>query len=65
MKRLLVQVLPLAESLLCPYADFDSFSDKFSADLNTTKHLNMKLFIFVGIKQVLKFEFKSSGFWKF
>ena len=37
-------------------ADFDSFSDKFSDDFITINHLNMKLFIFVGILQVLKFE---------
>ena len=29
----------------------------FSDDLNTINHLNMKLFIFVGILQILKFEF--------
>ena len=35
----------------------NSFSDKFSDCLNTINHLNLKLFIFVGILQVLKFEF--------
>ena len=38
-------------------ADFNSFSDKFSGDLNTINHLNLKIFIFVGSLQVLKFEF--------
>ena len=38
-------------------ADFGSFSDKFLDDLNTINHFNLKFFIFVGILQVLKFEF--------
>ena len=37
-------------------ADYSSFSDKFSNYLNTIYHLILKLFIFVGILQVLKFE---------
>ena len=37
-------------------ANFNSFSD-FSNYLNTINHLNSKLFFFVGILQVLKFEF--------
>ena len=36
---------------------FNSFSDYFSGDLNTINYLNLKLFIFVGILQVLKFKF--------
>ena len=39
------------------YADFDSFSDKFSDYLNTINLLNFKLFVFVGILQVFKFDF--------
>ena len=38
-------------------ADFDSFSDLFSDDLNIINLLNMKLLIFVDILQVLKYEF--------
>ena len=38
-------------------ADSNSFSDKFSGDINAIDHLNLKLFIFVGILPVLKFEF--------
>ena len=32
--------------------DYNSFYGKFSDYLNTINHLNMKLFIFVGINQV-------------
>ena len=34
-------------------------SDEFSYNLITIKHLNLKLFICVGIPQVLKFEFRK------
>ena len=37
--------------------DYNSFSDLFSDFLNTIKHLNMKLSIFVGIIQVKKLIF--------
>ena len=39
------------------YADLNSFSDEFLDDLNTINHLYLKLFIFVDILLVLKFEF--------
>ena len=38
-------------------ADYNRFSDFFFRLLNTINHLNMKLFIFIGILQVIKFEF--------
>ena len=38
-------------------ADLYSFSDKFSGNLNTINHLNLKLFIFARILQVLTNEF--------
>ena len=38
-------------------ADYNRSSDLFSDYLNTINHLNMKLFIFIGILQVLKFDF--------
>ena len=40
-----------------PLAAYYSFFDYFSDYLNTINHSNFKLFIFVGILQVLKFEF--------
>ena len=38
-------------------ADFNRFSEFFFRLLNTINYLNMKLFIFIGIRQVIKFEF--------
>ena len=46
-------------------ADSNSFFDLFSVYLKTIDHLNLKLLIFVGILQVLRFDLKSSGFQKF
>ena len=40
-------------------ADNNSFSDLVSVYLKTIDHLNMKLLIFVGILQVLIFDFKK------
>ena len=39
------------------YEDNNSFFDKFSDYQNTIKYLNLKLFIFVVVLQVLKLEF--------
>ena len=37
--------------------DYNCFSDLFSVEPNTINHLNWKIFIIVGILQVLKIEF--------
>ena len=40
-------------------ADSNSFFDLFSVYIKTIDHLNLKLLIFVGILQVLRFDFKK------
>ena len=40
-------------------AEINSFSDLVSVYLKTIDHLNLKLLIFVGILQVLRFDFKK------
>ena len=51
------------------WADYNRFCDLFSDYLNTINHLNMKLFIVIGILQVLKFElllkFRILEIWNF
>ena len=41
------------------YGDYSSFFDLFSDYLNAINHLNLKLFIFVGTLQVLKFKIQK------
>ena len=49
--------LRLTSLKILNWTDFHRFSDWFQDYLNAINHLKFKLFIFVGILQVLKFEF--------
>ena len=44
--------------------DYNNFFDQFSDYQNTINHLNLKLFVFVVILLVLKFEFLKSRIWE-
>ena len=44
------------------WTEYISFSDLFSVDLKTIYHLNLNFLIYIGILQVFRFEFLSSGF---
>ena len=56
--RILILTFQVSLKML-NYADNNSFSDLASVYLKAIDHLNLKLLIFVGILQVLRFDFKK------
>ena len=50
--------------LILNSVDSNSFFDLFSVYLKTIDHLNLKLMLFVGILQVLRFDFKKFWIWE-
>ena len=53
------RILRLISLKLLNFADSNSFFDLFSVYLNTIDHLNLKMLIFIGILQVLRYDFQK------
>ena len=61
-ERLVFRIIPELRILrltFLNYADSNSFFDLFSVYQKTIDHLNLKLLRFVGILQILRFDFKK------